>query len=94
MNSYPPLNPLATTCIREAAEEVRDVTSLKALGLVLDKTRKQLDAARNSIDSAGVRTRAIERKLRDVESLSGEASQQLLGDASALDEGGEDDLEI
>ena len=37
MNSYPPLTPLATVCIREAAEEVRDVTSLKALGLVLDK---------------------------------------------------------
>lgn len=37
MNSYPPLNPLATTCIREAAEEARDVTSLKALGRVLDK---------------------------------------------------------
>ena len=37
MNSYPPLNPLATTCIREAAEEVRDVISLRALGLVLDK---------------------------------------------------------
>ena len=37
MNSYPPLTPLATVCIREAAEEVRDVTSLRALGLVLDK---------------------------------------------------------
>ena len=37
MNSYPPLNPLATACIREAAEEARDVTSLRALGLVLDK---------------------------------------------------------
>ena len=37
MNSYPPLNPLATTYIHETAEEVRDVTSLKALGLVLDK---------------------------------------------------------
>src|SRR6185312_1337701 len=33
-------------------------------GVVLEKTRKQLDAARNSIDSAGQRTRAIERKLR------------------------------
>lgn len=55
-------------------------------GLVLDKTRKQLDAARNSIDSAGVRTRAIERKLRDVESLSGEASSLLLDDVPALDD--------
>jgi DNA recombination protein RmuC len=59
-------------------------------GAVLEKTRKQLDAARNSIDSAGQRTRAIERKLRGVESLSGEATQQLLGDAPALDEDDED----
>lgn len=41
-------------------------------GVVLEKTRKQLDAARNSIDSAGVRTRAIERTLREVESLPGD----------------------
>jgi len=37
MNSYPSLNPMAAGCIREAAEELRDVQSLKALGLVLDK---------------------------------------------------------
>ncbi len=55
-------------------------------GVVLDKTRKQLDAARNSIDSAGVRTRAIERKLRAVESLPGDASQLLLDDVPALDD--------
>jgi DNA recombination protein RmuC len=55
-------------------------------GAVLEKTRKQLDAARNSIDSAGVRTRVIERKLRGVESLSGEVTQQLLGDVPGLDE--------
>ncbi|OOG53905.1 recombinase RmuC [Rhodanobacter sp. B05] len=63
-------------------------------GVVLEKTRKQLDAARNSIDSAGQRTRAIERKLRGVETLSGEVTQQLLGDVPELDEGGEDDIEI
>lgn len=55
-------------------------------GVVLEKTRKQLDAARNSIDNAGVRTRAIERTLRDVESLSGDASDQLLNDVPALDD--------
>lgn len=59
-------------------------------GVVLDKTRKQLDAARNSIDSAGVRTRAIERTLRDVESLSGEGAQTLLGDALALPDDSDD----
>ncbi|TAL85640.1 MAG: DNA recombination protein RmuC [Rhodanobacter sp.] len=55
-------------------------------GVVLDKTRKQLDAARNSIDSAGVRTRAIERTLRDVESLSGDASPLLLADVPEMDD--------
>ncbi|MFA6229031.1 MAG: DNA recombination protein RmuC [Rhodanobacter sp.] len=60
-------------------------------GVVLDKTRKQLDAARNSIDSAGVRTRAIERTLREVESLSGESSQELPGDALALPDDSDDD---
>jgi len=62
-------------------------------GVVLEKTRKQLDAARNSIDSAGQRTRAIERKLRGVETLSGEVTQQLLGDVPDLEDGGEDDVE-
>ncbi|UPG86254.1 DNA recombination protein RmuC [Luteibacter aegosomatis] len=47
-------------------------------GTVLEKTRKQLDTVRNSIDSAGVRTRAIERRLRGVETLGGEETQQLL----------------
>ncbi len=59
-------------------------------GVVLEKTRKQLDAARNSIDSAGQRTRAIERKLRGVETLSGEVTQQLLGDVPALDDSDDD----
>jgi DNA recombination protein RmuC len=59
-------------------------------GVVLEKTRKQLDAARNSIDSAGQRTRAIERKLRGVETLSGDVTQQLLGDVPALDDSEDD----
>ncbi|CAM5328114.1 DNA recombination protein RmuC [Rhodanobacter lindaniclasticus] len=59
-------------------------------GVVLEKTRKQLDTVRNSIDSAGQRTRAIERKLRNVESLSGDAAAPLLSDLPAL---GEDDDE-
>ena len=48
---------------------------------VLEKTRKKLTEASNVIDQAGVRTRAIERKLRHVETLPGEQVQQLLGSA-------------
>jgi len=40
-------------------------------GEVLDKTQKQLDTVSKSIGQAGIRTRAIERKLRDVEVLPG-----------------------
>ena len=47
---------------------------------VLERTGKQLDTVRNSISSAGQRTRAIERKLRGVETLSDGATQQLLGE--------------
>jgi DNA recombination protein RmuC len=57
-------------------------TEFGKFGVVLDKTRKQLDTVRNSIDGASKRTRAIERKLRDVESLPGESARQLLGDAT------------
>ena len=61
-------------------------------GVVLEKTRKQLDTVRNSIDNAGVRTRAIERKLRGVETLGGEETQRLL-DLAPDDEPGEDEAE-
>ena len=55
-------------------------TEFGKFGAVLDKTRTHLDNARNSIDAAGVRTRAIERKLRGVESLDSGQTQQLLGE--------------
>ncbi len=40
-------------------------------GGVLDKLKKQLDAAQKTVDDAGTRTRAIGRKLRTVESIDG-----------------------
>lgn len=52
---------------------------------VLEKTRDQLDTVRNSIDKAGVRTRAIERQLKGVETLPG-SEVPLLGGASRDDE--------
>ena len=55
-------------------------TEFGKFGTVLDKTRKQLDTVRNSIDSAGQRTRVIERKLREVETLSVTDSTSLLGE--------------
>ncbi len=46
---------------------------------VLEKAHGQLDTVQNSIKQAGVRTRAIERKLKGVESLPGAEAAALLG---------------
>jgi len=61
-------------------------TEFGKFGAVLEKTRNQLDTVRNSIDAAGVRTRAIERKLRSVESLDSEQTRGLLGDDGLAEE--------
>jgi DNA recombination protein RmuC len=55
-------------------------------GDVLKMVRKKLDEAGKHIDATAVRTRAIERKLRDVESLPGEQAQQLLEESLGGDE--------
>ena len=69
-------------------------TEFGKFGAVLEKTRKKLNEASNVIDQASVRTRAIERKLRGVETLGGDEAQQLLIDAPAMDDIGEDDPEV
>ncbi|MGN6312313.1 MAG: DNA recombination protein RmuC [Rhodanobacteraceae bacterium] len=64
-------------------------------GDILDKVRKKLAEASRQIDETGVRSRAIERKLRNVESLPTSESQALLGDAlaSAVDEEAQEAIE-
>ncbi|MEO6264565.1 MAG: DNA recombination protein RmuC [Luteimonas sp.] len=54
-------------------------TEFGKFGDVLDNVKDKLDKASRQIDQTGVRTRAIQRQLRDVESLPGEDSQKLLG---------------
>ncbi|MGV8922265.1 MAG: DNA recombination protein RmuC [Thermomonas sp.] len=86
-----------TLAIEERSSEVWQLlgavkTEFRKFGTVLDATHKQLATVQNSIKSAGVRTRAIERKLRGVESLSSDASGRLLDIADiADDEVGEDE---
>lgn len=81
-----------TLAIEQRSSEVWQLlgavkTEFGKFGAVLAKTSKQLEAARNTIDSAGVRTRAIERKLRAVEELPAGDAQALLGEpASDSDE--------
>ncbi len=53
-------------------------TEFSKFGQVLEKTSKKLQEAGNRIDQATVRTRAIERKLKDVQELPGTEATALL----------------
>lgn len=80
-----------TLAIEKRSSEVWEIlgavkTEFGHFGNVLDKTRKKLQEASNVIDQAGVRTRAIERKLRDIEELPPEDTARILGDAFQADE--------
>lgn len=52
-------------------------TEFGKFGDVLDNVKSKLDLASKQIEQTGVRTRAIERSLRDIETLPGETSAQL-----------------
>lgn len=56
-------------------------TEFGNFGTVLENTYKKLQAASKEIDNAGVRSRAIERKLRNVQELPKDQSLELLGEA-------------
>jgi DNA recombination protein RmuC len=49
-------------------------------GDILEKTKKKLDEASSSIDTASIRTRAIERRLRDVADIPCTDSNDLIGE--------------
>ncbi|MDR3123176.1 MAG: DNA recombination protein RmuC [Treponema sp.] len=55
-------------------------TEFGKFGDVLQKTKEKLDSASKEIDRAGTRSRAIERKLRDVQTLPEGRAQKLLSD--------------
>ncbi|MBN1632707.1 MAG: DNA recombination protein RmuC [Ignavibacteria bacterium] len=65
-------------------------TEFKNFGDVLDKTKKKLEQASSDIERAGTRSRAIERKLRDVQELPQSDSVKLLGDSMEVEEEPED----
>lgn len=72
-----------TLAIQEQTDNVWNIlravrTEFGKFGNVLDATKKKLESATKEIENAGVRTRAIERKLRDVESLPEKESENLL----------------
>jgi DNA recombination protein RmuC len=80
-----------TLAIERRSSEVWQIlgavkTEFGNFGMILDKTKKKLEEATNVIDRAGVRTRAIERRLRTVQELPADEAATLLGEASLMDE--------
>ena len=73
-----------TLAIEKRSSEVWSIlgavkTEFSKFGVVLERTKKKLMEATNTIDQAGVRTRAIERQLRKVEELPQEQAVSLIG---------------
>lgn len=87
-----------TLAIEKRSSEVWEIlgavkTEFGSFGMVLEKTKKKLQEATNVIDQAGVRSRAIERKLKTVQELPKEESIALLGEAIDSVAEPEDDTE-
>ena len=59
-------------------------TEFATFGHILDKTRKKLQEAGNSIEAAAVRSRAIEKKLRTVQELPAGEAAAVLGEDATL----------
>ena len=78
-----------TLAIQKRSSEVWEVlaavkTEFGKFGDTLDKVKRHLDRASKTVEDTGVRTRAMERKLREVEELPSDAdSAKLLGLPSA-----------
>lgn len=73
-----------TLAIEKRSSEVWTVlgavkTEFGRFGDVLDKLKRQLAIAAGTVESTGVRTRAIQRKLRDVEQLPSGEGGKILG---------------
>ena len=84
-----------TLAIEKRSSEVWAVlgavkTEFGKFGDALESTRKKLELATRSIESAGVRTRQIERRLKGVEALPPAEAQARLGALESLDAAGDE----
>lgn len=80
-----------TLAIEKRSGEVWDLlgaikTEFGEFGNILDKTRKKLQEASNVIDQAGVRSRAIEKKLKTVHQLPVDASRNILEEIPGIEQ--------
>src|SRR5579875_1482242 len=79
-----------TLALEQKADEVRVLlgatrTEMEKMDLILAKLGKQAGTLSNTIETARQRTRAVRRKLRDVEAVDAETAERLLGvEAEAL----------
>jgi DNA recombination protein RmuC len=79
-----------TLAIEKRSSEVWEIlgavkTEFGKFGDILEKTRKKLTEATDVVDKAGVRSRAIERKLKDVQELPPSKAVKMLEDHSEND---------
>jgi DNA recombination protein RmuC len=77
-----------TLAIEKRSSEVWTVlgavkTEFAHFGAILEKTQKKLQEASNTIETAAVRSRAIEKKLRDVQDITAGDSPELLENVPA-----------
>jgi DNA recombination protein RmuC len=80
-----------TLAIEKRSSEVWEIlgavkTEFGKFGEILERTRKKLTEATDVVDKAGVRSRAIERKLKDVQELPATKAVNMLGDHPVDDE--------
>ncbi len=73
-----------TLAIQQRSSEVWEVlaavkTEFGKFGGVMDRLKRQLNTAANTVEETGVRTRVMERELREVEKLPPEVSAARLG---------------
>lgn len=85
-----------TLAIEQRSAEVWKVlaaikTEFGKFGDVIDKVKRQLDTASRTIDQTGVRSRAMERKLRSVEQMPEAEASKILVLPSAEEEETEED---
>ncbi|GHT77991.1 DNA recombination protein RmuC [Bacteroidia bacterium] len=86
-----------TLAIEKRSSEVWEIlgavkTEFGNFGAVLEKTKKKLQEATHVIDTAGIRSRVIERKLRTVQELPQEQTLALLGESIEIEEDNEIDF--
>jgi DNA recombination protein RmuC len=80
-----------TLAIEKRSSEVWELlavtkTEFRKFGEAIDATRKSIDQASSNLEKVGTRTRAIERKLRTVESIGTDSGVQLQTDLPAEDD--------